>query len=118
MAILEAAASGLPIVSTRHAGIPDVVLDGVTGFLGDERDVTTMAEKMRILLEQPRLAGQMGSAGRNTVVEHFSMQQSIQRLWGIIETCIHGKRLAEAPATSHAIDSSYAEERLAAARDT
>src|SRR3569833_3460025 len=44
--ILEAASSGLPIVATRHTGIKDAVIDGATGFLVDEFDINSMAEKM------------------------------------------------------------------------
>ena len=43
---LEAGAAGLPIVATRHAGIPDVVIQGETGFLVDEHDVDGMAQRM------------------------------------------------------------------------
>lgn len=92
VAILEASASGLPIVSTRHAGIPDVVIDGATGFLGDERDVSAMAEKMRLLADQPASAGAMGHAGRQTIIERFSMENSIQGLWRVIERCINGEQ--------------------------
>lgn len=84
--ILEACASGLPVVSTRHAGIPEVVIDGETGFLVAERDVESMADKMERLVVDPTLASKLGRAGRQRVEEHFSMDSSIARLWGVIET--------------------------------
>ena len=59
LGILEAGASGLPVVSTRHAGIPDVVIEGETGFLVNEHDVEGMAEHMFRLLEEPMLAARM-----------------------------------------------------------
>src|SRR5439155_1881807 len=43
VAILEAGAAGIPVVSTRHAGIVDIVRDGETGYLVDERDIDSMA---------------------------------------------------------------------------
>src|SRR5258707_11809281 len=45
--IVEAGATGLPVISTRHAGIPDVVVDGETGLLVEERDVEGMAQQDR-----------------------------------------------------------------------
>ncbi len=88
VAVLEAQASGLPVVSTRHAGIPDVVLEGQTGFLVDEGDVDGMAQAMIRLAQDPNLAQSMGAAGRARVEAEFSMDKSIANLWQIIETAI------------------------------
>jgi len=88
VAVLEAQASGLPVVSTRHAGIPDVVLEGQTGFLVDEGDVDGMAQAMIRLAQDPNLAQSMGAAGRARVEAEFSMDRSIANLWQIIETAI------------------------------
>ncbi len=94
--VLEAGASGLPVVSTRHAGIPDVVLDGETGFLVEEGDVDGMAQAMIRLAQDPQLAAKMGQAGRKRVEEHFSMDRSIANLWRIIESVIEGDRKTNA----------------------
>ena len=56
--ILEASSSGLPVVSTRHAGIKEAVVDGFTGFLTDEYDVAGMAANIVKLAKSPQLAGQ------------------------------------------------------------
>lgn len=88
VAILEAQASGLPVVSTRHAGIPEVVLEGETGFLVDEGDVDGMAAAMIQMAANPQLARELGWAGRERVEENFSMEQSIRNLWRIVEGCI------------------------------
>ena len=53
VAVMEAQLSGLPVVATRHAGIPEVVVDGSTGLLVDEGDVAGMAEAMLLLLRDP-----------------------------------------------------------------
>jgi colanic acid/amylovoran biosynthesis glycosyltransferase len=84
--ILEASASGLPVVSTKHAGIPEIVLDGETGFLVAERDVDSMARHMERLVMDPALAAEVGRAGRRRIAEHFSMDSSIARLWDIVRT--------------------------------
>jgi len=88
LGILEAGASGLPVVATRHAGIPDVVIEGETGFLVDEQDVDGMAAHMLRLLEEPEMAARMGEAARNHISTNFSQQQSLNRLWKIVESSI------------------------------
>jgi glycosyltransferase involved in cell wall biosynthesis len=86
--ILEAGASSLPVVATRHAGIPDVVVEGQTGFLVDERDTTAMAAQMLRLAQDSELAARLGSAARLHVERNFSQEQSLDRLWTIIESAI------------------------------
>ncbi len=83
--ILEAGASGLPVVSTRHGGIPDVVVDGKTGFLVAEKDVGAMAKHMLTLVRSRELAGRMGQEARARIERHFSNERSLARLWSIIE---------------------------------
>jgi colanic acid/amylovoran biosynthesis glycosyltransferase len=84
VAILEAGATGLAVVSTRHAGIPDVVIEHETGFLVDEGDVDGMASCMRLLATDAELAQTMGDAARQRVERQFAVEQSIARLWAII----------------------------------
>lgn len=88
--VLEAGACGLPVVSTYHAGIPDVVVQGRTGLLVEERDVQGMAGHMLELFENPEHAGSLGAAARERILEHFTMDRSIGRLWSIIEGCVEG----------------------------
>ena len=85
VAVLEAGASGLPVVSTQHAGIKDAVIHEKTGFLVAEGDIDTMAEHMARLVRDPQLAAEMGQAGREWVSSEYSMEKSINKLWSIIE---------------------------------
>lgn len=85
VAILEASAAGLPIVSTLHAGIPNTVNNNVTGFLVPENDVEAMAEKMLFLLNDKVLAKKMGAAGKAYVSVNFTLEKHIQKLTEHIE---------------------------------
>lgn len=88
VAILEAGAAGLPVISTRHAGIPDAVIEKYNGFLVDEKDVKGMAEAMLILARDPKLAGRMGKNYHKRIVENFSRQKSIIGLRKIIDNSL------------------------------
>jgi glycosyltransferase involved in cell wall biosynthesis len=90
VSIIEAGASGLPVVSTRHAGIPDVIVEEETGFLVDERDVAGMAHYMQLLAEDPQFASRIGRAARQHIQGGYSMEQSISRLWSIIQDSVDG----------------------------
>ncbi|MEL1240142.1 glycosyltransferase [Flavobacterium flavipallidum] len=89
VAILEASAAGLPVIATHHAGIPDVILDGETGFLIPEHDVEAMADKMILLLENKELAKQMGKKGKERIKNYFSLENHLQTLDQIIGKTIH-----------------------------
>lgn len=82
--VLEAAACGLPIVATRHAGIPDAITEDRTGFLVDERDIDAMAAKMSRLAQSAELAAAMGTAARQEAETRFSLESSISGLAEII----------------------------------
>lgn len=89
--ILEAQAAGLPILSTLHADIPEVVIDGVTGLLAPERDVPALAEKLLYLVENQELWQQMGSMGRKHIVDHYNIAQEAARLEDIYFGLVGGK---------------------------
>jgi glycosyltransferase involved in cell wall biosynthesis len=91
VSILEAQASGLPVVATRHAGIPDVVLEGETGALVDEGDVAGMADAMSRLVREPALAAAWGAAGRRRVAQHFTRAMSLASLAAVIEGARGGR---------------------------
>lgn len=93
VAILEACASGLPVIATRHTGIPEVVIDGKTGLLVDEGDLEGMSRHMIQLSTNSGLAARLGQAGRDRICESFSIERSISNLSRILDTAIgkHGE---------------------------
>lgn len=83
--LVDAAATGMPIVATRHADIPAVVLDGVTGLLAPERDVDMLFELLARLAKDPGLSERLGAAGRARVEACFDVRVLGRRLAGIYE---------------------------------
>ena len=71
----EAMATGLPVVSTRHGGIPELVEDGHTGLLVPERDVGALADKLGHLIENPKLWPRMGMAARKCVEDRYNLDR-------------------------------------------
>ncbi len=88
VSVLEASAAGLPVVSTRHGGIKDVVVDGQTGFLVAEGDIGGMARRMMELIESPNHAAALGRRAREYVCANFSMEKRIAVLMDVIERSI------------------------------
>ncbi len=78
--LMEGMAMGLPVVSTEHSGIPELIDNGVSGYIVPERDVDALAEKMRYLIEHPEIWGEMGQAGRAYVEDHYNCDKLNDRL--------------------------------------
>lgn len=80
VAILEASAAGIPVVSTRHAGIPYIVLNNKTGLLIEENDEDKMAESMLYLLQNTEIAKSFGAEGKIFVKSNFTLRKHIELL--------------------------------------
>ena len=78
LAALEAMAAGLPVVATDAGGLPEVVVDGVTGRVVPVGDEARLADVVSALLDDPALASRMGMAGRERVAEHFSVERMVE----------------------------------------
>lgn len=89
--LMEAQATGLPIISTYHTGIPEVVVDGKSGFLVPERDVDALAERLEYLIEHPEIWPEMGKAGRKFVEEHYDINKLNNRLVEIYQKLLDGE---------------------------
>lgn len=77
--ILEAMATGLPVVSTDVSGIPLAVLDGETGLLVKEGDSGSLQSALQRLINQPDLGKQFGLTGRRRVVKEFTWDQTSRK---------------------------------------
>ena len=84
VSIMEAGASSLPTISTRHAGIPDIIIHGKTGFLVDEHDVDGMADRMLKIVREQGTANHMGQMARRHIANYFSQDVSLDRLSNIM----------------------------------
>lgn len=80
MAILEAMAAGLPIVSTSIGGIPDAVRGGIDGYLIQPGDIDALAARLASLLEDAELRQRMGQAARQRVADVFAIDAVLPRL--------------------------------------
>jgi colanic acid/amylovoran biosynthesis glycosyltransferase len=86
----EAMASGLPVISTRYSGIPELVENGVSGFLVPEKDVESLAERLGYLIEHPEIRADFGQAGRKQVEEQYDIEKLNDQLVRIYQQLLEG----------------------------
>ncbi len=86
--VLEAMATGLPVVATRHGGIPEAVDHGRTGFLVAEEDHVGLANATQLITTSPVLLKRMGQRAHATVVERFEQDTQIDQLESFYEEAI------------------------------
>ncbi len=78
--LIEMAATGMPVVSTKHCDIPGVILDGQTGMLADERDVEGLYERLLWLAESPEKWREMLDKGRKHLETNFDARKQGRKL--------------------------------------
>jgi colanic acid/amylovoran biosynthesis glycosyltransferase len=83
--LLEAMATGLPIVATRHGGIPEVIRDGENGVLCPENEIEPLANALLQLAGHPEKAWPLGASGAETVRLEFSPEKAIAALEAIYD---------------------------------
>ncbi len=92
LAVLEASVAGVPVIATNHAGIPDVILHNKTGLLCEEHEVEKMAQHMQQLLANTDLAKQLGTAGKEHILSHYTVQRHIEVLDELMEQVHHNSK--------------------------
>jgi len=88
VAAVEASAMGLPVVASNIGGIPEVVLNGKTGFLVKPGDVDELAKYLEILVINENLRKKMGDAGRRFVEEKYDWQKNVSDMEEIYKMVI------------------------------
>ncbi|MFW6051292.1 MAG: glycosyltransferase, partial [Myxococcota bacterium] len=78
--VKEASASQVVPLTTWHGGIPDIVDDGVTGYLVPERDVESLADRLRTLLADPELRARLGEAARRKMEREYDNRRRVAAL--------------------------------------
>src|SRR5881628_1264089 len=86
--VLEAMATGLPVVATRHGGIPEAVDHGRNGLLVAEEDHVALANAMQLITSSPVLLERMGERAHATVIERFEQETQIDQLESFYEEAI------------------------------
>jgi len=94
VSLLQAAASGVPIVGARAGGIPEVVHDGVNGLLVEPGSTEELYKAVYRLLEDTELARRYGHAGRELVAQHFSVQTMVNKYLQLYQDVVHGTKNA------------------------
>ena len=80
---MEAMASGLPVISTRHSGIPEAVVHGYTGLLAPESDPDCLADHILTLSDNPDLGNRLGTQGRLHVRSNFNIVRQNEKIEGL-----------------------------------
>ncbi|NDJ16629.1 glycosyltransferase family 4 protein [Myxacorys almedinensis] len=95
---IEAMAAGLPIIATRHNAIPEIVIEGETGFLIEPGDRTALADRIEHLLEHPDLRREMGAKGRRVAQQKFNHRTHFEHLKRLFTTAMEAPTLKPSPA--------------------
>jgi glycosyltransferase involved in cell wall biosynthesis len=83
LTLLEAMATGLPVVVTAVGGMPEIVRDGVEGLVAPRQDVDKIATALDRLLRDPKMAATMGAAGTQRVREFYTIDRTVDRYYAL-----------------------------------
>ncbi|WP_406832161.1 glycosyltransferase [Pedococcus sp. KACC 23699] len=92
LVLVEAALARAAVVSYASGGVPEAVIDGVTGLLAPEGDVAALAGHLQRVLQDPELATALGDAGHERVVEHFDAAHQIAVLEDLYDEVVAAHR--------------------------
>ena len=86
VSLMEAMATGLTVITTYHTGIPELVDDGLNGFMVQERDTAALADRLAALIDNPSLLISIARESRKTVASRFNNETILDELVGIYES--------------------------------
>ncbi|MUL35821.1 glycosyltransferase [Gloeocapsopsis dulcis] len=93
----EAMAMGLPVVATEHSGIPELIEDGISGFLVSERDAGAIADKLQYLVEHPETWLEIAIAARRSIEDQYEIQKLNDELVEIYQKVLTKKLVTYLP---------------------
>ncbi|HEV7271193.1 glycosyltransferase [Pseudoxanthomonas sp.] len=91
VALMEAMATGCPVVSTRVSGIPELIEDGVSGLLVDEKQPAALADAMQRLLQDAALRQRVVGGARMKIEQEFDARKEARRLQDLMEGVAHAR---------------------------
>ena len=77
---LEAWLNSVPVIAPRAGGVPEIIHDGIDGYLVDFGDVAALANRIELLLKRPEVAKEMGQSGRRYVLAEHTWDHKISRI--------------------------------------
>jgi len=86
VSLMEAMATGIPVISTYHSGIPELITDGVNGFLVPEKNVDLLASKLKYLIEHPESWLNLTKSARKVIEEKYNIKKLNKKLIKIFST--------------------------------
>ena len=96
--VIEAMASGKPVIASNVGGNPEAILDGKTGFLFEPQDPDELAAKAILLLKDKNLREGMGSAARKRAEDVFSIKKMVERYENLYQPLLRTKQITSTPA--------------------
>ena len=82
----------MPVISTLHCDIPEVILDGENGYLAPEKDVDGLVQALELLVLNTESWGIIGRKGREHIEEHYDVRKQIKHLEEIYDTVVYGQK--------------------------
>lgn len=100
---LEAWLNGVPVIGARAGGVPEIITDGVDGYLIEFDDVAALANRIQLLLSRPEAAHDMGQAGRRKVLAEHTWDHKISRIAEIYSQLAAGNKSGAGAAKKRAV---------------
>jgi glycosyltransferase involved in cell wall biosynthesis len=92
--VAEGMIAGKPVVATNGGGVPEIIKDGISGLLVPMDDAPALATAILWLMENPEQAQEIAKAGRQRILDHFTIEQTVSKVQGIYDDLlrIHGRK--------------------------
>ena len=88
LTILEGMAYGMATIASNIGGIPSAITDDVNGFLIKPGNVEQLTERLEALLENPQRINEIGSAARETIIQHYSEEMMVEQTLAVFEAVV------------------------------